>query len=353
MKIQVRIFLILLFSAMSATVTYSQSGKIITPTEAEIKKMQLKKIAEDPSAKLNATQKTSLKEKAQAYAVYLTKAILHKSDPTNYPWTDKMNPMETRALNVLDRISPALLRKANTNIQRIMADPGKMEITYGKYKTIDFKAGSVGTIMKDLGLQITTVDNTLKVMKAEDNKIQFYVDKLWCMDETSPENGDDDMVIGGILVGASGKVKVANTVVSCRFNDNDICNHGEFHFGSVGLTTTNNYPKTYCCVFVLVESDKEPSETASDLTAALQVVVSSWESANDDPEEVAAEIKYAIESFVPLFVYDDLFPAYITSIKLNGSNSFGADNRSDDNQTNNITAHGGTYRLQYFLKKLN
>ncbi len=352
MKIQIRLFIAvaLIFSLTSNI--YSQGGKKITLTPAELQKEESVKSEPDPLSELSTAQKNAAREKAQVLAVYLTKAILHKSDPATYP-LDENNKLEKRSLDAIKGLSQASLAKAYSLVQATMANPQKMRSVYGKFKNTNYKIKQIATQLKKAGMEIVLVEEVPKVMIAEDNKMRFMIKGLHCIDQTNPEGGlDDDMIIGGILIGNGGRTHAGNTLVSCKLKDNETCHHGDFYFGGVGLNM-GTFPKSFYCVLVLAEADSDQQESATEIHNAIQSIAAMIDDQGIDTNELAAAVKYTIDSFLPVFSSESFFPAEVLRLNMVNGNSLGSDNQSDELRTPNINGHGGGYRLNYFWRKVN
>ena len=174
---------------------------------------------------------------------------------------------------------------------------------------------------------------------------------LHCVDETNPESGTDDMVLGAMRVGASGNVGYTPAIVAGEFNDNTYRYFGELPFGTVSLRSTNTWPKTFYWIFQLVESDSDDAEVAAGVTACFKYVATYVVGAflGAGAGAIAGGIVTALGSLIGIFIDEDYFSPYGEAIKLNSENDYGADGIKDWH-TGYISAHGGTYVIGYRLR---
>jgi hypothetical protein len=158
------------------------------------------------------------------------------------------------------------------------------------------------------------------------------------------------MIVGGMLVGASGNVNPASTFVAGKFNDNQFGNYGENLFGMYSLKTTPAFPKTFYCIFALVETDQDDEDAVEDLTGALSLAAitigAAFGGVGATVGVIAAAVFDFIGDLVGAFIDDDVFPPYGVRLVLENINQFGGYD-SENKRTENIRGHGGTYRVGY------
>lgn len=347
----------------------------------EIKEWNNTPVAENPLLKISATEKAKAKEEAQAIAAYVLKAMLHRIDPATYPIDDKEGSIEKIALEAIDKFSPATLNKAKTRTLVMWGDPHKKFKLLGKLKDLDFKKKLIAPDIKRINkielkpalrpvkdgafinneqpnIQVTGIGGPSgsyeNINLPAFNKLDLVLRKVHCVDETDPETGgDDDMVIGGLLVGASGNTNSANSIASCHFDDGDVCNHGSFPFGTYSLNSTPGYPKVFYCILQLIEVDTDEAEAAKALTDVMKLVGTMVSAVNPAIGALVVAVAQAVEIFTGWLIDDDPFYPFGISLNLNSPNKFGADGRSNNWHTGNISDHGGTYRLGFYWQLKN
>lgn len=185
------------------------------------------------------------------------------------------------------------------------------------------------------------------------NKLDLVLRKVHCVDETNPEGGDDDMVVGGLLIGASGNTNSANSFASGHYDDGDITDHGAYPFGTYSLNSTPGYPKVFYCVLQLIEVDTDEAEAAQALTDVMTLVGTMVSTVNPVIGAIVVAVAQAVEIFTGWLIDDDPFYPYGVTLNLNSSNKFGADGRSENWRTGNISDHGGTYRVGFYWQLKN
>jgi hypothetical protein len=140
--------------------------------------------------------------------------------------------------------------------------------------------------------------------------MDFVLRAVHCVRETSG-GGSDEIVLGAVLVGASGNTKVVPAQVIGDFDDDGdgaaYVSTGDLPLGQFSLRTTNGYPKTMYCILQLVESDQDDADAAQGLTDALSVIVTIAVSALATPAAGAAAgaVVTAVGALIALFISDD------------------------------------------------
>lgn len=187
-----------------------------------------------------------------------------------------------------------------------------------------------------------------QALKASNFKgLLLILRKLHAMDETNPEGGDDDMILGGIRVGASGNVAVIPGFFAGNFDDGDVQNFGALPLGRYSLLSTPGYPKCFYAIFTLVESDSDDQEVADTLTTALNVVAKVAGTWNAAVGIVVAAIGTLLSVILGGVIDEDWFPPYGIELCLTGPNQWGPAGKSKNLLTPGISGHGGTYRIGY------
>lgn len=349
-------------------------------TPAELKEMETATVAENDFAKISAAEKARVKNEAQALAAYVLKAMLFRIDPVLYPMDAAPGSVEKIALDAIDQLSPSTMTKAKARTLVMWGDPHKKTRLLGKFAELDFKKKTLAPDIKRIG-QIEfkpklRVSNPGAMVNDEQlniqvlgtsgpsgnydrdhipafNKLDLVLRKVHCVDETNPEGGDDDMVVGGLLIGASGNTNSANSFASGHYDDGDITDHGAYPFGTYSLNSTPGYPKVFYCVLQLIEVDTDEAEAAQALTDVMTLVGTMVSTVNPVIGAIVVAVAQAVEIFTGWLIDDDPFYPYGVTLNLNSSNKFGADGRSENWRTGNISDHGGTYRVGFYWQLKN
>jgi len=348
-------------------------------TAAEEKEWKAATVTDNPLAKLSAAEKEEGKQKAQAAAALVYKAILHRTDPAKYPIDDKEDSPETVAMKAVNALSEPIFNKIKTRAFNIDKDAVKRASILGKYKDIDFRKKAIFPEVKKIGnlnyrkiaeendgdasfaepLQETITTGVggggIDATPARYNRMDLVLRALHCVDETNPESpGDDDMVIGGVIIGCSGNVRAARSAVTCHFDDDDYCNMGAYLFGTYNLNSCSGYPKTFYAILELIEVDTDEREAADALNEVMKIVAATVGTiAGPVWGAVAAAIAQAMEIFTNWLIDDDPFHPFGVTTTLNSENAFGSDGRSNNWHTGNISDHGGTYRAGFYYQLRN
>lgn len=361
------------------------------PVMAQVKtKMSAEELAEwnkqeevgNALLKTTAAEKKEGKDIAQAFAAYVLKAILHRTDPGAYPIDNNSNSMEKITLDAVSKFSVSTMNKAKVKATELMANPQKKSAILGRFKDLNFKKASITPDIKKMiklparpavgkmddatlvnpfpeiyfvGTSGPSNNNSISIDNepAVFNKLDLVLRKVHCVDETDPESGDDDMVIGGLLIGASGNKKSANSLASCHFDDGEVCNHGAYPFGTYSLNTTSGYPKVFYCIIQLIEVDTDEADAAKALTDVMTLVGTLVSTVNPAIGAIIVAVAQAVEIFTGWLIDDDPFYPYGIQLNLSSQTAFGSDGRSSDWHTGNISDHGGTYRLGFYWQLKN
>jgi len=347
----------------------------ITPEQA--KELDAVAVRDNPLSKLTVAEKNAAKDKAQALTTYVVKAVLHRTDPAKYPADEKENSPQAFAINAVKDVSAYTFNKMRDRVSGLMANPTKRAAILGKFKDIDFTKKSIHADIKKImpaefhpsiavkdkdaaSLQPHQENNFIGVERSATsdkntpvfNKLDLVLRAIHCVDETNPESpGDDDIIIGGIIIGCSGNVAKARSIVSCHFDDGGYCNHGAIPFGTYNLNSTSNYPKTFYAIIQLIEADSDEQEVAQALSEIMGIAAAAL--AGTPYGAALAAVAAAVEVFSGLFFDDDAFYPYGVVLNLPSPSQFGSDGRSNNWATQNISDHGGTYRVGFYWQLKN
>lgn len=186
---------------------------------------------------------------------------------------------------------------------------------------------------------------------AAHSRLQLILRALHCVDETDPEGGSDEMVVGGVLIGASGRTNIANTIICTGLDDDERLPFGPIHqnFGIYNLNSKPTYPKFFGVVFKLIESDNSDD---SDAAAGLEMVLSmAAHLAEAECQDLLIEIKSTFVSLqtaltVDLFYGGTGFRPHVYGLRMMSANEFGGP-ESANFRTRDMKGEGGTYRIGY------
>lgn len=283
------------FTGLSLSALAQQAVEKIPSAKEE---EELNRAVEDENVltKIPAAEKAKATEHAQAILAYTLKAVLHRSDPAKYPVDNAEKSPQTIILSSLQRLSPYTLNKMKEKANLLLSDATKRAAALGKLKDLDFKKKSIdGDIQKirpvkynptliksdkDAGSVNFTGNNysdmsgTAEAAVNDKNafsKMDFVLRAIRCLDETNPESGDDDIVIGGLKIGCSGNSAHGYSAVSCHFDDGDYCDHGRLPLGGYNLSSCSGYPKTFYYIIQLLEVDSDEREAAQALTDIMEI----------------------------------------------------------------------------------
>lgn len=298
-------------------------------------------------ASLSEAERREAGKIARGLTAAVVKGLLHRADPRAFAISADVDTLENQAAAAVRGIDAQTFEQMRPKLQQLAADPVRVQKLTGvtaqelkKSNAIIFKAAAPQGAVPRSG----SAPQKYK-------RLDLNLRALHCVDETNPESGTDDMVLGAMRIGASGNVDYTKAIVAGEFDDGQRREYGELPFGSVSLRTTPGYPKTFYWIFQLVESDSDDAEVAAGITSALRTVVTMVAGmvGGASVAAIAGAVVEAIGSIIGLFIDDDVFSPYGVAIKLNSENDFGADGITDQH-TGNISAHGGTYRIGYRLR---
>ena len=304
-------------------------------------------------AALTPKERESAADIAAAAGTLAMKGLLHRLDSKKYPVPANSSSAEAKAAKLAKEIPANVFARLRPLLEKAVREPARMSRSVGKLKKVDFQKPDLSADFKSLSVKPVwkpfqpNEDNTPRG-GAKFNRVHLILRKLHCVDETNPEGGDDDMILGAVLIGASGNIKVPKAFVAGHFDTGEIQNFGELFLGQYSLNTTSGYPKSFYCIFKLVESDSDDKEVAEQLTATLSFIANVVLSLFAGPlvGQTAGALMQAVGSFFSGLIDEDEFPPYGIRLKMNGENHFGG-SESGNLRTEDIRAHGGAYRIGY------
>lgn len=181
------------------------------------------------------------------------------------------------------------------------------------------------------------------------SRLNLIVRALHCVDETDPHSGTDDMILGGVLVGASGRTNIAHTIIQGGF-DSGV--RKEFlspqrDFGTYNLNSTSTYPKDFWAIFKLLESDSDNADVAMGLEMILRLYSQLAEAQHQSAPLNVRSYRVASTTLASLkehYGVPDFQPRGIV-VTLSSPNDVAGTNLKLS--TSNIKGLGGKYRIGY------
>ena len=311
------------------------------------------------------------KDRVALFNAYLVKACLYRLNPAAYPMTQDENSPERKVLRIVNAISAKRFAKRRPVIEKFVsaADPKRQKLT-GRFNNFDFTKPALEpqmTAMSDKQYSFNVANlfkNARRLSEYLNNRrdyssVDFIFRALHCVDETNPESGTDDMVLGGTMFEINQTASAANGLFCGEFDEKDpdephpdypyYQQYGDYFFASAPFTS-NTYPKTYYCVLALVEQDSDESgeELAHDINNAMAEIGGKiCDAYIPGCSAVIGELAEIVNSIISTFFDDDPFPPYTVSLTLNSKNDFGDDLQSDNLATTPINGHGGQYKIGF------
>ena len=286
---------------------------------------------------------------AQGARLLMLKALLNREAPAAFRMTQDPTSFEGRAMRMAGELSPSTL--ARLGVKALATDPARIAALLGPAADMDLTQ-PISDDRLQQRFRFPFVDEKTPSKSSAANGPKFSrvflnLRKLHCVDETNPEGGGDDMVLGGILVGPSGATKAISSFVAGTFDDKTVQDYGSIPLGSASLKVTPGYPKNVYCIFLLVESDSDDKEVAA-VVSQVCSFVGTIAAAVGQPivAAVAGAAAELIDAFAGL-IDEDEFPPYGIELRLNSENQFGSSGQDKKRHTGNIKGHGGTYRIGF------
>lgn len=342
----------------------SVEAQIVKPqkmAETQAKELEKKTSLTNYLDKTSSSQKQQAKEKAQLLTTYLYKAVLHRSDKTKYP-IDNNNKLEKRIAELVADVPEKNYQNANEKIQAALTDASKKQNDLGKYADVVFAGKTLAEQFRAKGEQLQVVKIKKPEMKlAETATVNVLAHLVYCEDETNPETGDDDIILGGLFVSADNKAN-GNALYCGGFNDGDYAALNDFKIAEAEYSRKENFPQTFYGLLTLMNARADENSAVNSLEDVYAIVVGMLEAEDSQMgENVLSMIASCVEAFTSLFLnsYDLLNPFGIklevrsaNDIYINDSKVlFINGNLSDTWGTGNIHGHGGTYKIALKLRK--
>lgn len=321
----------------------------------------MRESSETPEARVE-TMSPDVKRRAVAAATVsreiLLRALVHRLAPDRFPVSADHASFEVFASRLVsemgsdtfNRLRPTLERMADSEAER--AAVLRTAPTFHLKRPIE-NAALASLLKLDISKLVPPTEKPIfkippKATPPKFNRAFLNLRRLQCLDETNPEGGADDMILGGVLIGPSGTATAVKSFVAGEFDDGTVWDYGVIPLGALKLDTTAEYPKNMYCVFHLVESDSDDQEVA-DAVSGVCTIAATFCTAIGQGLAAAAFAAAAgiIDTFASLFIDEDHFPPYGIQMRLDSENEFGPDGVDKNRRTGSIKGHGGTYRVGY------
>jgi hypothetical protein len=276
------------------------------------------------------------------------KALLNRLDAKAFPLKKEADPFADEVAVMVGHLSSKAFKMLRPRLEKLRANPARPDfVLQTPVKPLPKISVSEENLPKN-GNMVPRAGNF--------RSVQLLVRALHCVDETDPEGGADDMILGGVLIGASGNMNVVNSRLCGSFDTGERIEYPLHiqHFGNFSLNTTATYPKVFFAVFKLIESDGIDIEEASGLTELLNLLCTIARNSVQKPDNLIAYPLYASQLALMLWYLtfvtfeEEDFPPCLVNIKINDLSAA----ESENLRTNDIRGNGGTYRIGYKWKLL-
>ncbi|HKR12825.1 MAG TPA: hypothetical protein VJT15_12265 [Pyrinomonadaceae bacterium] len=291
---------------------------------------------------LSANERKEAEDSAQIIHALAMKALLHRLDPKAFPASGDAGSPEAEVIKLVQTLKSKPLAKLRPLIEN------------RRDQAVEFSR-----VIKAAGLKLNGLaqnnqeeDHPMSgdIQISSFNRVNLVVRALHCLDETNPEIGSDDMILAGVLIGASGNTNIAHTIIRGGFDDGE---RVEFQspqrdFGSFSLTSTPSYPKSFFAIFKLHESDGDDADVAAGLEFMLRLYSQAARAQHQSaPLSIRAfRVANSTQAALNLWYSPPAFSPCGIVLNLNSQNQFGGA-QSGNLRTGNIRGHGGTYRIGY------
>jgi hypothetical protein len=294
---------------------------------------------------LSAVEREQALEGAGAAGALLLKGLLHRADPKAFPVPRDPAAPEAVAARLARELTPRAFERVAPNLERVLREPARLARIVGARRTVNLRAASLDVAPRQLPASVTASATT---RGAKYRRVHLVLRAIHCKQITTPRDNPDEIVLGGVLIGAGGNVVAANSIVCGEFSSGEYADFGEIYLGQYSLRSTSGYPKHMYCIFKLVESDSDDAEVARDLTSTISFLASTILSAVASPlvGATAGAVLQAIGDFVSNLIDEDEFRPYGVRLTLASEDQFGGHD-SGRLATGDITGHGGRYRVGY------
>lgn len=306
-------------------------------------------------------------ESAAATATALAlKGLLHRLDPHTYLAPTQADAPEALAIATVREIEERAFTRLAPKLRALAADDTRLARLLAPLgPAIDLRGASIG-ILRSPKMFNGQMPKRVTVTPSEPDapsgpvvvrdgpaarftRMDLVLRSVHCVDEANVARGADHMVLGGVLIGASGVTRVMPSRFLGRFQDDTHVSLGDSPFGQFSLRSTPEFPKVMHAVLQLVESDQDEATAARELTRAMSsistVAVSALSSSATGA--IAGALLGTLGAVGELFVSDAAFAPYGLRIRLEDELAFGPQGDSGPLRTGHIVGHGGAYRIGF------
>lgn len=285
-------------------------------------------------------------QKAAAVAhATIMKGLLNRLDPAAFPSNGGVSSRVAKVIEEAHKNKPRGFAKMRPLIERQRPRAAEFSRIVDSRPRLNLGELKLGG---DEGTLPTPSAGTSPI--AAHNRLQLVMRALHCVDETDAEGGSDEMIVGGVLVGASGATNIANTIICTGLDDGERINFGPLHqnFGIYSLNSTPGYPKFFGLVLKLVESDGDDEDVAAGMELLMSIAanVAEEECKNLLPSIKSPFVTLITAATLALIYGGQGFAPHVYGLRMMGANEFGGA-ESGNLRTKNMKGDGGTYRIGY------
>jgi hypothetical protein len=321
---------------------------------ADDEEMSAARTSPDVMDTLSAEERADVEEHAPAIRTALLKAVMARAEPTRFIVADDQDndaDLERSAMRAISVLDDSLVERLVPRVNRLLRDEPNARRMMGANVTRNLREPlRIKRIRPRITLRPPQQQERAGASPPQTVYTRALVElrAVHCLRITEPRDNPDEMVLGTILVGASGNVKAGRSFDLDTFHSGDLFSYGDLPIGQYSLKTTDGYPKHMYVLFKLVETDADGRETARDLTKAIggmaQGIVSVFAGAMAGA--TAGMLVSAIGGFFQGLIDEDEFPIVGKRLTLNHMHDLGG-SVGPRERTGDIGGHGGKYRIGF------
>lgn len=303
----------------------------------------------DFAAALTPAEREEARTLAQGVVAAAVKGALHRIDPQRYPLADAADVLEAQVSTAMaalpvkaaQRIGPRVMAIGDgTRVPALLKgiDPDAFRKARHTIKPIER-----GRLLRP----VARVSGGSAPAPAKYTRAILELRAIHCVRETGG-GGADEIVFGGVLVGASGNTNAIDAFDAGDFDSGTYAEFGAKPIGRYSLKTIEGYPSHLYAIFMLVESDSDDQDVANALTSTITVIAVA--AAAYFSGGLAAGAAYAvfeaIGGLIDSFFGPDALRHYGIRLTLDSNDPFGKP-VGPKMRTGNITGDGAIYRVGY------
>ncbi len=339
---------------MNTHSSFGHAAQITTEQQAEFEGPVVEAFGPE---QLNARERSQADAVARQAAALCLKALFHQIDPARYPINPDPTSLEARAAACAASLPALGLARLSISLKSLARRPAQLRRLLGEQGPSLAELRPAGLDAR-LGLRAATArlpalrtpERTPRAVPRSATtytRCHLLLRAIHCVRETQPA-GWDEIIFGGLCIGASGNVAVIRGFDAGDFRTGTYASYGEMFLGQYSLRSTPGYPKSLYAIFQLIESDSNDAAVARALTNALSMlagIVVSFFASPAAGAAVSSTINL-LGGLIGLLVGDDVMRPYGIRLTMNSQNHFGGP-VGPKQHTGNITGHGGAYRIGY------